>query len=111
MKERETVENKKVDQEIIKNIENKFDKITNPDLWLQHGFDSPNHINKANFIYLPNDNNHNNNSIYIYEQQQQQQQQEQKQPVKQLYFNRISKKVSLYSFCSLSQESLIRFKN
>ena len=79
MKERETVENKKVDQEIITNIENKFDKIQNPDLWLQHGFDTPN--NKKNFIYLPN----NSNSVFIYEKEE--------PPVKQLNRINSSKKV------------------
>ena len=39
MKEREICENKKVDNEIIANIEKKFDSITNPEFWLQNGFD------------------------------------------------------------------------
>ena len=90
MRERENLENKKVDKEIISNIEEKFDRITNPDIWLQHGFESSNnqqHENKGSFIYL----NDKNNSLNIYEQQKhQQQQQQQQQSIKQFNFNRNS---------------------
>ena len=36
MKEREIIETKKVDNEIISNIEQQFDHITNPEQWLEN---------------------------------------------------------------------------
>jgi hypothetical protein len=88
MKEREIIETKKVDNEIISNIEQQFDHITNPEQWLENGFDT-NDKNNNNVSYF-----HDNNNIYSYEPEE---------PIKILNKINLKKvrnmKIYCYSYC------------